>query len=583
MIMRKYLLNGIRAIAPVLTVLVIASGQAAAQEGMTKEVSVVRPYSPTIADAFKPRFIPKLDDSVSVPTHFDYFIQPARISPLLRVRNLDATDFRPERKEDLKHSTVSLGLGNYWTPMGSLSIHTLRNPKSSLGIDASHISSQGFVKMADERKTYAGYANNNLKLYGQQYLKNSTFSSEVYFKEDHYSLYGYSTDSLTNGTPLIPWVDRRTQRDSTPVQRFINLGTRLSLQSDQKSRNGWQYRIDGEYDFLLFKRDSLGLAVLHPDSLKPVLEHVGQLDVSLSKAFKRISVGGEIGADYVHRTFQPDSLGYVVAYADPWIGFNWNYITLVAGPKIAMDRNANQFLFYPRVKLEFNITDLLVPYIGLNGYYENHTLRSVSRENPYIADTVSILPTNHRFIAYGGLRGRFSPMVAFNLAVSWEDANNLMFFVPVRSNPLRNTFDLVYDDGSILQIGGEVSLRQSDNLSFILKGNYYQYDLDVLPAPWHKPSWDLNFTTRYAWKKKLMVKAELFMLGKYSVPDPDPLVTTVKQMDGLIDINLAAEYRITPWMSVFAQVNNLISDQYYVWQNYPMQGINFIGGLSWIF
>jgi outer membrane receptor protein involved in Fe transport len=255
----------------------------------------------------------------------------------------------------------------------------------------------------------------------------------------------------------------------------------------------------------------------------------------------------------------------------------------VAGPKVAMDRNAGKFHFYPRMKLEINITDLLVPYIGLNGYYEDHTLRSVSRENPYIIHIIDIKPTSHRFIAYGGLRGRFSPMVAFNLAVSYEEADTMMFFIPDLTNPKLNTFNVVYDNAKILQMGGEVSLRQSENLSFILKGNYYQYTLRSLPAPWHKPGWDLNFTTRYAWKKKLMVKAELFMLGKYSVPDPDPSVTVPKELDGLIDINLTAEYRITPWMSVFAQVNNLISDKYYIWQNYPMQGINFIGGLSWIF
>jgi hypothetical protein len=313
------------------------------------------------------------------------------------------------------------------------------------------------------------------------------------------------------------------------------------------------------------------------------MEHEGQLDIALSRDMKKISFGGEIGADYVYRTHQPDTLNYAVAYADPWIGFNWKYVKLIAGPKVAMDRNASKFLFYPRMKLEVNITNLLVPYIGLDGNYENHTLRSISRENPYIVDNIGIKPTNHRFIAYGGLRGRVTPSVAFNLAVSWEDANDLPFFIPDVTNPLRNKFDVVYDDGSILQMGGEVSLRKSDNLSFVLKGNYYQYQLDSLAAPWHKPGWDLNFTTRYAWKKKLMVKAELFMLGQYSVPEPDPAIGEVKILDGLIDINLAAEYRITPWMSAFAQINNLISDKYFIWQNYPMQGINFVGGLSWIF
>jgi outer membrane cobalamin receptor len=141
----------------------------------------------------------------------------------------------------------------------------------------------------------------------------------------------------------------------------------------------------------------------------------------------------------------------------------------------------------------------------------------------------------------------------------------------------------VYDNGSILKWGGEISLRQSDNLSFVLKGNYYQYQLDSLAAPWHKPGWDLNLTARYAWKNKLMVKADVFVFGKYSVPEPDPIIGKVKEISGLVDVNLAAEYRITSWMSVFGQINNLLSDQYYVWQNYPMQRINFIAGLSWIF
>lgn len=539
------------------------------QEGMNKEVNVVRPYSPTIGDAYKMRFIPKLDDSLQVPTHFDYFIQAARINPLLRLKDLDANDYRPTTTDDLKPSQITVGFGNYWTPMGKLSLNTLRNQSGSLGVDASHISSQGSVRMADDRKIYAGYGDSRVRLYGQKFLRKSTFSTDVYFTEDHHYLYGYSTDSLQDGTPVTPLNFRVTQKDSVPFQRFVILGTRIGLRSNQKSNDGWQYRIDGGYDFLL-------------DDNKE-MEHEGKVDVSLSKDFEKVSFGGDLGADYVNRTHQPDTLSYIIANLDPWIGFNWKFIKLMAGPKVAMDRNADKFWLYPRLNVEINITNLLVPYFGLNGYYENHTYRSVTRENPYIVDNPEIKPTNHRFIAYGGLRGRITPLVAFNLAVSWEDARDLFFYIPDSSSPLRNKFVAIYDNGSILKSSGEISLRQSENLSFILKGNYYQYQLDSLDAPWHKPGWDLNFTTRYAWNKKLVVKAELFMYGKYSVPEPDPLIGKVKKLNGLVDVNLAAEYRITPWMSAFAQVNNLISDKYFIWQNYPMQRINFLAGLSWIF
>jgi hypothetical protein len=540
-----------------------------AQDDMKKEVNVVRPFSPTIGDAIKLRFIPKLDDSIQIPLHFEYLIQAAKIEPLLRLRELDATDYRPASPDELKPSIATVGFGNYWTPMGQLSLNTLRNQKASFGVDASHISSQGSVKMADERKIYAGYGDSKVRIQGQRFFSKSTFSSDVFFMEDHHYLYGYSTDSLKDGTPVTPVNLRVTQKDSVPFHRYINLGTKFTLRSNQKSSKGWQYKFDGGYDFLIDDRKKM--------------EHEAKLDFALSKELERISFGGEVGGDYVYRTPQPDTISYVVGRLNPWIGFNWKFVKLLAGPKIAMDRNAEELLFYPRLSVEINITNLLVPYFGLNGYYENHTYRSMTRENPYLTDNLEIRPTNHRFIAYGGLRGRIAPSVAFNLAVSWEDARDLNFFIPDLSSDLRNKFAVVYDNGDILTTGGEVSLRQSDNLSFILKGNYYQYNLDSLAAPWHKPGWDLNFTTRYAWAKKLVVKAELFMYGKYSVPESDPLIGTVKELNGLVDVNLAAEYRITSWMSAFAQVNNLLSDKYFIWQNYPMQRINFIAGLTWIF
>lgn len=538
------------------------------QEGVNKVVDVVRPFSPTIGDASKMRFIPRLDDSVQVTTRFDYAIQAARINPQLRLKDLDAADYKPLPRGELKPSQITLGFGNYWTPMAKLSLNTLRNPKASIGMDASHLSSQGRIKMADGRKIYAGYGDNNVRLYGQNFFRKSTLTSDVYFKEDHHYLYGYSTDSMKNGSLVTPMNLRVTQKDSVPFQRYIILGGKLSLRSNQKTSNGWQYRVDGGYDFLLSNQEDM--------------EHEGKLGISLTKEFEKFYVGGEMGGEYINRTHQPDTLSYVVAHLDPWIGFNWKFIKLTAGPKVAMDRNAEKLIFYPRLTAEINITNVLVPYFGLNGYYENHTFRSLTRENPYLIDNPNIRPTNHRFIAYGGLRGRLGSAVALNGFVSWEDARDLLFFVP-DSSPLRNRFTPVYDNGSILKWGGEISLRQSDNLSFVLKGNYYQYQLDSLAAPWHKPGWDLNLTARYAWKNKLMVKADVFVFGKYSVPEPDPIIGKVKEISGLVDVNLAAEYRITSWMSVFGQINNLLSDQYYVWQNYPMQRINFIAGLSWIF
>ena len=542
--------------------------QLIAQTEVSKEVSVVRPYSPTIADAAKIRFIPHLDDTVQYQSRFSYDLMPYRFNPETRLQELSPEAYTALQPEQLRYSFASFGLGNYWTPMARLAINTLRNEKMSLGFDLSHLSSQGRIRMDDQRKVYAGYGDNRVKIYGERFLKGATLSVGGYFLENHHFLYGYTTDSV-GGVPLFPYENRVTTKPETGLQRFINTGLEFNLGSDQTSSNGWNYRVRGGYNFLI-------------DGLK-AKEHSGTITGGFTKAFRLITVGTDAIGSYVYRTMQPDSLSYAVARLDPWVKFNWKMISLKAGPKVAMSRNAQSFHLFPNVRLEINITDVLVPYLGLNGYLENHPYRSLAGVNPYLIDNLDVKTTNHFFIAYGGLRGRFHPKVAFNAEVSWEDAKNLHFFRPDTTIDARNRFTVDYDNGKILRVSGEVSLRQSDDLTYILKGNYYQYTLDTLPAPWHKPDWDLNFTVRYAWKNRLVVKSELFLIGPYSVPETDPMKGLVRRSSTLVDINLAAEYRINSWLSAFVRVNNLIADRYAIWQNYPMQGINFMGGLTLLF
>lgn len=541
-----------------------------AQEGMNKEVNVVKPYSPTIADAMKVRFMPNLLDTVKVDARFNYFIQPIMEPVEFRLRNLNPIALRSEKQAKLQNSYVRAGFGNYWTPYAELDINTTQNQNSSLGIHLGHLSSQGRIKMADDRKVYAGYADNSVKLYGSRFFNRSTLSGNIHFDEDHHYLYGYNTDTLSNGNLVTPFNLRATTKDSIGFQRFIVVGSDFRWKADERGRKGFLYQLDGGYDYLV--------------DFQSEMEHNGRLSFDFSQQYKNWSFGGTVGANYAFRTRSADSVQYIVAHADPWVGFQWKYISLKAGPKVAMDRNAGQFFFYPQVNMEINITDLVVPYIGLNGYYENNNYLKIIRENPFVADDLDIRPTNHRFIAYGGLRGRFLPKVAFNLYVSWEDVDNWHFYLPDTRMAIANRFVVDYDNGSLLSAGGEISLRQSKNLSIILKGNYYKFTLDSLPAAWHRPEWDATLTTRYAWNEKLMLQADLYLIGAQYAPSVDLVkFGPTQKLDGLVDVNLSAEYSVGKGIAFFGRVNNLISDKYYMWQNYPVQGINFLLGISWVF
>ena len=135
-----------------------------------------------------------------------------------------------------------------------------------------------------------------------------------------------------------------------------------------------------------------------------------------------------------------------------------------------------------------------------------------------------------------------------------------------------------------MSMGGEVGIHPSEKLGFILKGNYYRYDLDKLAYAWHRPDWDISFSARYSFLEKITLQTDVYLLGTQYVPSEDLLsLDPAQHLDGLIDINISGGYELSHNLSAFARVNNIISDNYCTWHNYPMQGLNFLLGATWSF
>jgi hypothetical protein len=545
-----------------------------AQEEINKEVRVVKAYSPTISDAFKARFLPVIDDTLKVETNFKYYIEPV-ISPIrFRLEPLEFYKLQSEPSPQLKNTYVKAGFGNFWTPYAEMDINTTRNSNTSLGFHAGHLSSQGRIKMADDRKVYSGYADNQVKLYGSRIGRGSTFSADAHFMEDHHYLYGYSTDTLSDNSLVTPEAIRFVSKDSVPYQQFLVVGSDIRLKSNERTRGGFEYQLDLGYDYL-------NKAYRDLDDKNNEMEHGGRLGFDFSHELRKFTYGAELGGDYFYRIRSTDSVGNLIIKVDPWIGFKWEIVSLMAGPRIAFNRFDDRPWVFPRLKMEVNITNTVVPYIGLDGYFENNNLLKIKGENPFIVDDLVVEPTIHRFIAFGGLRGRFLPRAAFNLYIKWEDVEDWHFYLADRDKPARNRFDVVYDDGSLLSMGGEIGIHPSTRLGFILKGNYYRFNLDSLDQPWHRPEWDISLTTRYSFLERISLQADVYLIGPQFAPSEDiDKYGPYNELDGLIDINLSGEYEINKSLSAFLRLNNIISDSYYVWQNYPVQGFNFLVGAS---
>ena len=56
-----------------------------------------------------------------------------------------------------------------------------------------------------------------------------------------------------------------------------------------------------------------------------------------------------------------------------------------------------------------------------------------------------------------------------------------------------------------------------------------------------------------------------------------------KQLKGIFDANIGAEYRYTKRLGFFISFNNIANFRYYRWSNYPTKRFSLMGGLSYSF
>jgi hypothetical protein len=54
----------------------------------------------------------------------------------------------------------------------------------------------------------------------------------------------------------------------------------------------------------------------------------------------------------------------------------------------------------------------------------------------------------------------------------------------------------------------------------------------------------------------------------------------VKELGFIADVNLGLEYRYNQRISAFIQLNNVASQRYNRWYNYPVQAFQVLGGIT---
>jgi hypothetical protein len=528
--------------------------------GQQKEVRVVKPYSPTLSGAKKIELLPRMDEQIDFEMpEITYHFYPKRYESEYQVEPIAAARMVKMPLERLYKSQLTLGFGNYMTPLAELRINQLRSRNGTFGIHLKHHSMNGKVKLENDLKAPAGFNENEFDLYGSRFLKNAVFDFTAGASYDSYVHYGVN-----------PALDTILSRDQA-VEPYFTAGAALGLHSMHADSFHLNYNASLEYSYFTHQFDQV--------------EHGARLAYDFNKKLRVMDVAGEVGAQFLGHYPAWDTLvgNMTTFWLNPSVAKGTDQWRFTAGINIYGEVNNEVFTphFYPKASFMFHIVEeVIVPYFGVDGYLETNSYRTIVDENPYIVPTLAVSPTNHKLIGYAGLKGRFSKSVSYNLKGSYSIIDDLYFYVNDNSNPLMNQFRVVYDDVTLGNLQGELTIRPDDSWKIFLKGNYYSYITMVKEEhPWNKPVFDISLELRYNMRDKIVLDAGVYTVGsryfENYVPDLDATLPLT------FDANLGLEYRYSKLLSFWIRFNNLAAQSYYLYNYYPSYRFRVMIGFNY--
>lgn len=531
-------------------------------EKIDKSVQVVRTYKPKVKDAYKIDELPEITDTTQSQPDFNYYILPKRVQTTFEVEPIPAATMVSEPITELYGNYINLAMGNKFAPLAEISLTNKRAKKRAYGVFLRHHSSAGKVPLGNNIKQKTGYALNQVTLFGKQIFSNADLNAQFDLNSNTRYFYGYNTNIQ----------DTNLRKDDIR-QNLTSVGFELGYKSTylDSAHLNYDLQINGH----------------HLNDKFNTQENLLTFSADFDRFFDNYHAGIQTGYSYLQHESEVDSLNNNLLEISPWIakyGDDWR---IQGGVRFFADKvdGNTRAQMYPSVHMEYDmVSQYFIPYGGVDGKLNMNPYQSATNKNPYILPGTRIQNTNLNMILYAGIRGHLGPSTFYNASVKYSIFENMHFFVNEYglTDSMANQFNVAYSDGEKTNLFGELSFELSDELNLRLKGNYYDYTLYDQSKPWHKPQYDLTVTGRYDLRDKIILETDLFLCSERWVNPPSKNSESTK-LKGFADLNLNLEYRYSKVLSGYLKVQNILGNNFAIWQNYPVYGLQVFLGVTYAF
>lgn len=579
-----------RSISVFLLIVAFSAVSALAQKDSTKlnqSVEVMKAYRPSISNANKVNLMPVIDDTTRFTPEFKYSIESHPIKNGFTATPISAADVNGLPSKDLGLGYLKLGAGTNSTLYGELFFNLPKSKIATFGLHLRHLSSDGTIRLREDDRVDAPYSQNNAAVFGSVNLGSAILSANLSYDRDAMRYYGYPV--------AIPAV---VPSQFGLRQAYQNGNIKVALKSDEELDSDLKF--NGGFNLGYFdaktgqKQTSAGL--------------FGKFDYNFG------SINGILDISYDH--YKTDSINLELQLlpgtkTEGWVriapsvrldGDNWSVRGGVNFVAVQDKSFLNSTKLYPDFEANFRpIEGILTLYASFKGDLKNNRYGDIAYENYWTDPRHNVHNTDYTYVLSGGLKGKITREISYNVGLNYSKVKDLYFYVlnsfddaSSSTTPApriyNNAFDLTYDDAGIFNLSTELSYVSGKDLSVVLKGNYYSYNLESLPFAPQKSKFDLMASAGFRIIDRLSGFTDLGVVVKrqamtyYYSPFSTALPETKEfSIDPTILLNLGATYDFTSKFKLFGRVDNLLNRQNEQWLGYASQGLRLMAGGTFSF
>jgi len=512
-------------------------------------IEIIQNYKPEIAPTKKPDLsptLPKID--TSRPT-FSYVIPQQTLS-----YTYHSVPIRPlalGRQEYVQpfQNYLKFGLGNRSSIYVDAGVGKIKSDIYEASAHFSHLSQKGPIQHQYSSRTA-------LDAQGKYFSNGHAFGAGLSIFRNGHSFYGYDHDMYEYTKQAI---------------RQTFTGANVEVHAENINPN--KYRVSyrpmvsfGMYnDQFSAKEKSFGLD----------LPFVMQIDSSIQA---HLGIKSRV-TQLVNDSFSSGN-NYFQVNAGVDFKLGKTDLALHLSPTAA---KSNQFYLLPQIGVRsLLMEDHLVLLAGWKAELIQNTFQQLSSKNPFMNNLYPVRQTKADQI-YGGFETHVGNHFAFGATLSWRQWKNMALFVnDYGISEDGKQFSVKYDD-KVQSLGLDAFAQYQIGETFGLhaRGIWNNYmSKTTVEKVWHEPMLQLNLGLNTKPIKGLRINVEADFLDGMFAQLPDG---SAKKLPAIFDLSAGAEYQLIPRLSIFTQLNNMFSQQYQRWYQYPVYGFNIIGGIRFKF